>query len=183
MSKRPRGRPTKRSTATTCLIVAALEHGASRARAASYAGLDERTLRLWRRQGLASESGPYRELVERMEIAEALGRERSRVKPCVPVPVAVEKATVRVFKDQKIAGRRPVKLDIEALRVLVEKTCRTQDQVGCDSTWMRLNGARSMGLGPRAKRPVADNQGGTIDRLWPQGDGGRPNGRLWRSGV
>lgn len=172
MSNRRRGRPTKLGDYTTFVIVDALARGASRAEAARCAGLDERTLRLWRRQGLASESGPYQDLVRRMENAEARGRERLRAKACAPVPVAVEEATVRIFEDRKVVGRQSVGLNIEALKALLEKTSRTRDGVGHDSKgreiwfwvqepdgrWLTTREERLIAFGLRAT--VADQTGG-----------------------
>ncbi len=132
-----RGRPTKLESKTVDCIINELERGASRAGAAREAGIDERTLRCWRRKGRESDSGPERYLLKQMDAAEARAKAHIKTKPRDPIPVAVIGATVRTIRDGT-RRREPVQLVPAALNHLLELTYEARSGTGVNTNGQRI---------------------------------------------
>lgn len=127
-----RGRPTKLNAYTLGIISSQLKLGMSRARAATAAGIDERTLRYWQHRGRVSRNGLYRLLRDEVEAAEAQAR---RPDPCYPPyhpePVMIREATVKAIDG---FVREPVNLDVESLKQLLDVTFQDRSAGGFDVT-------------------------------------------------
>lgn len=154
--RRTRGRPSKLTLNTITCIVSSIARGASRARAAKDAGVDERTLRLWRRRGRESkESGQHRYLLGQMDAAETRKGRPSEPerrtpspgvpKPSEPLPREVRAATIAVERDGTFM-RMPLEIDLPALKQFYEATIPAGAATGLNpdgsSVWLLLRRGR-----------------------------------------